>query len=141
MEFHHLLPPLLPGGCDAMDQWFERLGSKRCSQMSRLAGLQLLIVALVTIVMGHFLLNRREEWTENVNHAFSQAWSDLREGMVDSGIVTAQQDANNNNIEVEDDITNDGIDRLQSVWGEDSFREDYDHTRGITQQQPDHADN
>jgi len=109
--------------------------------MSRLVGLQLLIVALVTIVMGHFLLNRREEWTENVNHAFSQAWSDLREGMVDSGIVTAQQDANNNNIEVEDDITNDGIDRLQSVWGEDSFREDYDHTRGITQQQPDHADN
>jgi len=139
MEFHHLSPTLLLGGCDEITQWFERLGSNRCLPMSRLVGLQLLIVALVTIVMGHFLLNRREEWTENVNHAFSQAWADLREGMVDSGMVAAHQDVNNNNIEVEDHIAMDGVDRVQSVWGEDSFREDNDHNwgevDGVTMQQ------
>merc|ERR1711892_369774 len=113
-----------------MAQWLERSGGYGSLPMSRPLGLRLLIVLLVTMVMGHFLVNRRLEWTDNINQAFSQAWEYLGEGNVDAGGLVMDPnnnpDPNNNDRDAENEVnSNSGI---QNVWGEDSFREDDDQT-------------
>ena len=99
--------------------------------MSRLLDLRLFIVVLVTIVMGHFLVNRRVEWSENLNQAFSQAWGFLGEGNRDAGVASVAEDPNNNNREGEEDADGRGAAAaagVQNVWGEESFQQDDDQT-------------
>ena len=92
--------------------------------MSRVLELRLLIILFVAVIMGHFLVNRRQEWDERLNQAFSRAWTHLGE-VVDENVV--RPDLNNNESEElsgenrnQDEDVEDGV---QSVWGEESFRE------------------
>ena len=88
-------------------------------------------MVLVTVVMGHFLVNRRVERSENLNQAFSHTWGFLGEGNGDAGVAIAGPDLDNNNREGKEDADGRGAAAsagVQNVLGEISFQQDDDQT-------------